>query len=239
MPSLVFKKPPARDAKAPSQARASISGVKQVTELGNGYVIVKLDLKSSDLPLRPTGVKTGKGPTAFLDTPVPAIPTHQIKRILEKFAQGTVTHVTQGTAKKKPAYRMPIENQRFMSGLIEQEKLNRQRDIESGALLSSVEFCRRLQMSRQGLSKAVKSHRMFSLDGPSGTKVYPAFFADPKFDKEDLEKVSRALGEMPGPSKLEFFVTRKVSLNSLTPIEAIAKGLVEEVLRSAAGFRER
>ncbi|NHZ78670.1 hypothetical protein F2P44_05150 [Massilia sp. CCM 8695] len=94
-------------------------------------------------------------------------------------------------------------------------------------------------MTTQALGKAVQSKRMFTLDGPSGRKVYPAFFADPRCNREHIERVCQALGDWPGPSKWEFFTSPRESLNGLTPIEALVRGELDQVLRAAAAFQER
>lgn len=132
----------------------------------------------------------------------------------------------------------PSENVRFLAGLAAQERLNRQRDIEEGRLLGSDEMSQRLHVSKHALGRAVRDKRMFSLDGPAGTKVYPAFFADPRFIRAQPERVSRELGHLPGASKLQFFTTPKGSLNEKTPLEALANGDLGTVLKAAAGFRE-
>lgn len=132
----------------------------------------------------------------------------------------------------------PIENVRFLAGLAAQERHNRRRDIEEGRLLPADEMSQRLQLGKHALGRAVRDRRMFSIDGPAGAKVYPAFFADPRYSRADLERVSRELGALPGPSKLQFFTTPKGSLSARTPIEALADGDLDAVLKAAAGFRE-
>lgn len=109
--------------------------------------------------------------------------------------------------------------------------------IASGELISSGELQRALDVKRQAVSGAVKAGRMFAIVGPSGDNFYPAFYADPALDRRALEKVTRALGSLPAASKYYFF-TRTSTLLQETPLQALRKGRVAEVLAAAAGFAE-
>jgi hypothetical protein len=129
-------------------------------------------------------------------------------------------------------------NSDLMSSLRSQEAQRRQDDIAAGRLLGSAEMRERLGISRQALSAAVRAQRLFVLAGPSGDFLYPAFFADGRHDRAVLEKVSRALGSLPGGAKWEFFTTPRLSLGRKTPLQALAKGQVEEVLAAAAAFAD-
>lgn len=126
----------------------------------------------------------------------------------------------------------------FMASLRSQESQRRREDIAAGRLLGSAEMRERLGISRQALSAAVRGQRLFVLAGPSGDFLYPAFFADSRHDRTVLEKVSRALGSLPGGAKWEFFTTPRLSLGRKTPLQALAKGQVEEVLAAAAAFAD-
>jgi len=130
------------------------------------------------------------------------------------------------------------ENDAFMADLRKQEQTLRARDIASKKLLTSAEIRKRLDITPQALSAAVKAKRMFALTGPSGGSYYPAFFADHKYDRRDLEKVSKALAGLSGGSKWGFFTTPRISLGNKTPLEALAKGKLDLVLVAAAGFME-
>jgi len=129
-------------------------------------------------------------------------------------------------------------NRDFMAGLARQEQLLRQQDIAAGRLLGSAEIRERLGISRQALSAAVRAQRLFALTGPSGDYFYPAFFADARHDRAVLEKVSRALGSLPGGAKWEFFTTPRLSLGRKTPLQALSKGQVDAVLAAAAAFAD-
>jgi hypothetical protein len=131
------------------------------------------------------------------------------------------------------------ENLAFMAGLAAQAAEAREKNLRNGLLLTSAELGGRLHITQQAISKAVEEYRMFSLDGASGIPLYPAFFSDPAFDRRSIERVSQALGDLPGPSKWQFFTTKKGSLDGRTPLRALAQGQIERVLVAAAGFKER
>lgn len=134
----------------------------------------------------------------------------------------------------------PVDrNARFMNTLDGQAAAARAQALAAGSLLTAADFQRALGITRQAVSKAVNTCRMFYLDGPSGRQLYPAFFADATLDRRAIESVSEALKEMPGPSKWQFFTTPRASLGGKTPLEAIAQGGLAKVLLAAAAFRER
>jgi hypothetical protein len=113
-----------------------------------------------------------------------------------------------------------------------------QRLVDEGQLVSPAALAEGLKFSRQALSKALKAHRLFYVD-VQGRRHFPAFFLDPRHERRQLEDVCRALGELPGPSKLQFFLTRKASLQGATPLEALANGQFARVRTAAQGFAER
>lgn len=131
-----------------------------------------------------------------------------------------------------------VSTRDFMAGLEGQEADQRARDIEEGRLVLGAMLASRLNMTPQGLHHALKAKRIFTLQGPSGEKVYPAFFADPKQDRKMLEKVSKALGDLPGAAKWDFFMSPRESLGKRTPLEALAKGKFEAVMVAANAFAE-
>jgi hypothetical protein len=115
---------------------------------------------------------------------------------------------------------------------------NLQRLVREGTLIKAGELMEQLGWTRQALSKARKARRVFSVE-IKGELYYPAFFADPQYERRQLEAVSKALGDLPGTSRLQFMLTPKGSLGSLTPLEALAKGKVADVKIAAEGFVER
>jgi hypothetical protein len=79
---------------------------------------------------------------------------------------------------------------------------------------------------------------MFTVE-VDGDRLYPAFFADPELDRQQLETVAKELRELPGWSKWQFFTTPKASLGGRTPLDALKTGKLQEVRRAAVGFAER
>lgn len=132
--------------------------------------------------------------------------------------------------------RVEKRNEKFMEGMAAQAVERRKEEIASGKLLSAATLAGRLSLTTQAISAAVRADRMFVLNGPSGEGYFPAFFADEKYPRRALEKVSKALGKLPGASKWEFFRTPRISLNEKTPLEALSKGQVDLVLSAAAAF---
>jgi len=113
-----------------------------------------------------------------------------------------------------------------------------QRLVDEGQLVSPAAFAEGLHFTRQALSKALKARRVFYVD-VQGRRHFPAFFLDGRYERRQLEDVCRALGDLPGASKLQFFLTRKASLQGATPLDALASGQFARVRAAAAGFAER
>jgi len=111
------------------------------------------------------------------------------------------------------------------------------RMVRRGELLASAEFIAQLDWSRQALSKALGSNRVFYVDF-KGERYFPAFYADPAYQRSQLEAVTRVLGELPGGAKLQFFLNRRGSLAGATPLEALAQGKLEKVKDVAAAFAD-
>jgi hypothetical protein len=105
--------------------------------------------------------------------------------------------------------------------------------IENGELIGSGVLQRALNVQRQALSAAMKAGRLFAFIGPSGENYYPAFYVDPTLDRRAIEKVSKALGELPAASKYYFFTEPFTALQG-TPLGALRNGRVAEVLAAAA-----
>jgi hypothetical protein len=129
-------------------------------------------------------------------------------------------------------------NEKFMEGMAAQAVKRRKEEIASGKLLSATTLAARLSLTTQAVSAAVRADRMFVLSGPSGEGYFPAFFANEKYPRRALEKVSKALGKLPGASKWQFFTTPRISLSAKTPLEALSKGQVDSVLAAAAAFMD-
>ncbi|MDN7600373.1 hypothetical protein [Burkholderia gladioli] len=105
-------------------------------------------------------------------------------------------------------------------------------------LMKPATFLERLGVTKQALSKAVKSGRIFGVSvGP--TTYYPAFYLSLEVDRKRLQKVTQELGSLPGWSKWQFFTQPKGSLGRRTPLEALEAGMVTDVMAAAKGFAER
>lgn len=128
------------------------------------------------------------------------------------------------------------DNEKFMAEMRNHALEQRKKDIASGILLSAADLAERLQLSKQAVSAAVRANRMFVLSGASGEGYIPAFFADGRYHRPTLEKVSKAMGGLSGGSKWEFFRTPRVSLEGKSPLQALEKGNVESVMAAAAAF---
>ena len=152
---------------------------------------------------------------------------------IEKIAEAEV-----GASIKDSSATAPQTTDDFMAGLRQQEKEQREKDIAAKKILPGAELRARLGVSPQALSAALKAKRIFVMQGPSGGYYYPAFFADTKYDRRVLEKVCKALGNLPAGSKWDFFTLPKISLGNKTPLESLAKGNLDAVLVVAAGFLE-
>jgi hypothetical protein len=111
------------------------------------------------------------------------------------------------------------------------------KSIKMQELLDSTNFTKRLHWTRQALSKALRTNRVFFLEA-GGDRYFPAFFTDPLHERRHLEAVSRLLGDVPGGGKWLFFTTPKGSLAGLTPIEALDKGQLGAVKAAAERFMQ-
>lgn len=139
----------------------------------------------------------------------------------------------------KVVNQIPDANRKFLEKMAIQSNAARERDLAEGRLIPAGKVWEKLEITKQAVSKAVKEKRMFTLDGPSGESLYPAFYTDKRYDRRTLGKISKALGDLPGPSKWQFFTTGKASLGGKTPLDALSNGEVDAVLVTAAGFVER
>lgn len=109
--------------------------------------------------------------------------------------------------------------------------------ISTGKVLPSESICQALGITRQALSKAIAAKRLFRLRF-RGRSYYPAFFADPTLDRRQLEHISKALGELDGAQKWQFFTTPNLTLGGMPPLEALTKGEIEPILNAADTFVE-
>ncbi len=110
--------------------------------------------------------------------------------------------------------------------------------VQRGHLVTPVEFQVLMGWAtRQAVWKAAESHRVFYLEYKA-QRYFPRFYGDPAYDRRHLEAVTKILGDLPGGSKLQFFLTRKGSLGGVTPLQALADGRFAKVKDIAAAFAE-
>ncbi|SHG80790.1 hypothetical protein [Pollutimonas bauzanensis] len=124
-----------------------------------------------------------------------------------------------------------------IQALSEQAQRNRRALVRKKALISSAQLWQALSLTRQAVSAATRSGRLFTVD-VEGDVYYPAFFADGSVDRATLEKVSRQLGRLPGWTKWDFFTSARGSLSGMSALDALRKGKVDDVMRSAKAFAE-
>lgn len=109
--------------------------------------------------------------------------------------------------------------------------------LKKKELISTGDLRAALDVTRQAVSAAARSSRIFTVE-VDGETYFPAFFVDGKVDRVTLEKVSKRLGKLPGWTKWDFFTSPKGSLGGISPLEALHKGKVDEVLRITSAFVE-
>lgn len=110
--------------------------------------------------------------------------------------------------------------------------------VDAGLLLPPGEFATRMNWTRQALSKALASNRVFYVE-EQGARYYPAFYLEPRYERRHLEETARLLGDLPGGSKWQFFNTPKGYLGGVTPLAALLDGKFQQVKTAAEGFAER
>lgn len=110
--------------------------------------------------------------------------------------------------------------------------------LESKEIITAEELLASLGISENALREAIRDGVVFSVDF-KGVNYFPAFFADPELDLKQLARVAKPLHGLSGWHKLFFFTSRKGSLGDLTPLEALKRGMKDDVLTAAYGFAER
>lgn len=110
--------------------------------------------------------------------------------------------------------------------------------VAEGKLLRAAHVCDAFGITEKKLRQDVASGRVFTVV-ICPDEYFPAFFLAKVLDRKNLGKVVRQLGGLTGWSKWDFFTTPKTSLENLTPLQALAKGEVKQVMRAAAAFVKR
>lgn len=212
--SAPIESTPGGDA-APAPLPWSLS-VLQFLQVSDDYALVKV-------------ARSSAGPSEGLQGhPVPTVPVAEILRTLASLAAvvaASAEQAAQQTTEDGAGGRaVPPQNGVFLATRAERSPADRVADLETGRLLQAVEMRQRLGMSRQALAAAVRKRRLFTVDGPQGEKLYPAFFADPLYVGAELAAVSSALGDVSGEVKWQFFTSPLASLDGRTPLAALAEG---------------
>ncbi|MBR8069853.1 hypothetical protein KDW23_04795 [Burkholderia cenocepacia] len=153
---------------------------------------------------------------------------------------GTITF---GLAAAATRDRKPAGGKKRGSGVVTADlerhvQAERRMLVTDGKLLPAAQTWAGLGMTRQALSKAVASGRIFAVD-VGAAQYYPAFYLTGEIDRKTLGRVTQCLGSLPGWSKWQFFTTPKASLGNVTPLVALSRGKVNEVERAAMAFAER
>lgn len=138
---------------------------------------------------------------------------------------------------RKQRYYSEVDLDRESAGAL--AKLGHCNDV-----LNVDEFMARAGITRDVLADKLQEHRIFKLpywvrELPIfGEELYPAFFADPRYERSSLEAVSMALRASSGERKYRFFITSNPFLENKTPLEALAGGELERVIIAAKAFRK-
>lgn len=210
----------ARKAKARSGASV-LHGIRQIVDLAEKNVRV------IDLP-----VALAPGPEMLEDWD---FIVRTVNKIGERFRLRASTSVPRKTATKASSTLKPLTTR---DSRVEPVLGSNDEMINSGLLQDSQAFQTLMGWStRQALSKAVQSNRVFYLTHRS-ERYFPAFYGDSAYERSHLETVSKILGDLPGGSKLQFFLTPKRSLDGQTPLQALAAGRFAKVKDLASAFAE-
>jgi hypothetical protein len=114
---------------------------------------------------------------------------------------------------------------------------NMRRMIRRGQLLTEHELRARAHLTFRQLEDALASHHVICLVF-EGVRYYPAFYVDPQYDSRALSAVTRIMAHLPPGSILQFLLSRRGSLGALTPLEALQRGQLTEVMNAAAASAE-
>lgn len=158
-----------------------------------------------------------------------------LNKLGQRFQLAPVASVPRKTAAKlgSPAKAIAISPTKGEYVLSSNEEL-----IGKGQLLDARAFQELMGWStRQALSKAVQTNRVFYVTHKA-ERYFPAFYGDSALERSHLETVSRILGDLPGGSKLQFFLAPKRSLDGQTPLQALAAGRFSKVKDIASAFAE-
>jgi hypothetical protein len=109
----------------------------------------------------------------------------------------------------------------------------------AGGALTSEKVAEVLNLSRQAVDKRRSSNQLLALTQGRRGYSYPGFQFEEGKTLSGLEDVLNALGALDPWMQLNFFTTPIERLNGKTPIEALRKGNVNEVVRIASTYGEQ
>ena len=108
--------------------------------------------------------------------------------------------------------------------------------VKAGLLVTEVELCGHLGLEPTALQQKVEECCLFTL-AVGEDRFYPAFYGSSELAREDIERVSKVLGDLPGWAKWMFFMRKDLSLGGHSPLEILEQGDLEEVERAAYSYR--
>ena len=107
--------------------------------------------------------------------------------------------------------------------------------LATGQLIEASDMSERFGISELALNRAIARNRLFDLEY-AGKRYVPAFYADGRHVRSQLEAVTRTLGSIPGGSKWQFYTNPLGSLSGRTPLKALLDGDFAKVRVAAAAF---
>lgn len=205
----------------PTAGELMPENIEQATRIDDDFVIVKLRKGRKNVSSKPITVKVNASAEY---PPIEATRLGELRlRLVESPApQDDLT-----------------TNRAFQEKLETQSRKRREELVSTSQLIEAKELARRLGITVQAVSKALKAKKLFDLECEGGKRLYPAFYADPELSRATLGEVTRFLDDVPASAKWQFFTRPKLSLNRRTPLQALKDGDLNQVLFVAQGFLER
>jgi hypothetical protein len=115
--------------------------------------------------------------------------------------------------------------------------------INHKRIIIESEFLSRAGITKEQLSQKIRDRRIFNIPEwihkDPGENYYPAFFVDPMYKQSSIEAVSMALRASRGERKYRFFTTPLAVFENKTPLETLASGELEIVIKAAKAFRRQ
>jgi len=106
-------------------------------------------------------------------------------------------------------------------------------------VLSSGKVAELLKLSRQAVDKRRAANQLLALTQGRRGYSYPSFQFEDGRTLDGLEEVLRNLSALDPWMQLKFFTSPHERLAGKTPIEALRRGRVSDVVRTASGYGEQ